>query len=553
MEAKVLDALARQNPVDASGAGLHAYDRLMPDYSPAAVRASVHQLKGLAREARAFQDSRLTLDERLDRQLMLRELESHIRGMDVERQWQMSPFFYAKYLSLGVQILVINHYGPPDTLAAALTSRLRAFPAALAQARLNIKHPPHLLAYACSETMHSLPEVWQQSLPQLVEGASEPSRKGLQAALALAANAISSYLEGMGELDEEHGTADYPLGRANYDWRLKHGEGLDMSGAQLAAQGEKWLAGIEAAIADIDARRKARGLPALPLPPLTAPADFTREQLMRSYVASIDSARRFTRESGLVTLPDFVGPLVAISTPRPMRAIVPGLAMFPPATFDTSTVGTYLLGNSYPDSLTSQNRNRLYSDMVRTRLLGGSVHEGFPGHHLQLSIAKHENSRMRRWTSSTTMVEGWAFYCEEMAARGGIYGPDSLEYLARVLPGMRFRACRVIVDSKIHTGVMTYEQAVRFMRDHNTTFDSTRAAGEVLRYVTEPTQAMSYLVGKSLILGLRSEVEQSEGARFSARSFHDKFLGYGSIPVPWIARAWIGHVPKLGSWNFTGS
>ena len=549
LEGRVLDVLARQNPVDASQAGLHDYDSRVPDYSAGSVRARVRELKSLLREAKAFPVARLSAETRLDRQLMLRELQMRLRVLEVERPWQKSPYFYANYLSSGVTILVINHYGAPDTLAAVLTARLKAFPRGLAQARANVLRPPHLLAYACAQTMHSLPEVWQQSLPALVEGASADSKKRLNSAISEASDAISAYLEAMGEAEEEHGNDDYPLGRANYDWRLKNVEGLDMTGAELAAQGDRWLAEMEAAIANVDSLRKSRGLPALPLPPLKAPPDFTREQLMHAFVAAIDSVRRFTQASGLVTVPDFVGPMVPISTPQPMRAVVPGLAMFPPATFDTSTVGTYLLGNSYPDSLTPQNRDRFYSDMVRMRLVGGSVHEGFPGHHLQLSIAKHENSRMRRWTNSTTMVEGWAFYCEELAARAGIYGPDSLEYLARVLQGMKFRACRVIVDARIHTGVMTYEQAVKFMRDHNTTFDSLRASGEVLRYVTEPTQAMSYLVGKSLILGLRREVEQREGADFSPRKFHDKFLTYGSIPVPWIARAWIGHVPKLGRWN----
>ena len=216
-----------------------------------------------------------------------------------------------------------------------------------------------------------------------------------------------------------------------------------------------------------------------------------------------------------------------------------------PLPFDTTTVGTYFLGNTYPDSLTPENRNILYTRLVNRGARTGVLHEGIPGHHLQLSIAKHHGSAIRRYTHSTMLTEGWAMYCEEMMAREGLYGPDSLVWLLRVLPGMRFRACRVIIDARLHSGKMSFEEAVDFLRRHSTS-DSLQAVGEVSRYTIEPTQAMSYLVGKSIILQIKAAVRRAEGPAFSLKKFHDRLLSYGSVPPPWIALDWIGSSPRPG-------
>jgi uncharacterized protein (DUF885 family) len=147
------------------------------------------------------------------------------------------------------------------------------------------------------------------------------------------------------------------------------------------------------------------------------------------------------------------------------------------------------------------------------------------------------------------LIEGWAMYCEELMAQQGLWGSDTAAALNRVLPGMIFRATRVVIDARLHCGSMSYEDAVQFMMRHNRRgsreADSARAAGEVSRYVIEPTQAMSYLVGKSVILGIKEELRRREGAHFSLKAFHDHLLSYGSIPVPWIARDWIGFVPPV--------
>src|SRR5450755_30015 len=99
-----------------------------------------------------------------------------------------------------------------------------------------------------------------------------------------------------------------------------------------------------------------------------------------------------------------------------------------------------------------------------------------------------------------------------------------------------WRACRVVIDVKLHTGRMTFDEAVEMLVGvaH---LEHPNAIGEVRRYTQSPTQPMSYLTGKQQILELRESQAARLGAGFDLCSFHDRLLSFGTIPVALIARA----------------
>jgi len=99
-----------------------------------------------------------------------------------------------------------------------------------------------------------------------------------------------------------------------------------------------------------------------------------------------------------------------------------------------------------------------------------------------------------------------------------------------------WRACRVIIDVSLHTGKMTYEQAVDLLVN-DAKLQKVHAEKEVTRYAYTPTQPMSYLVGKRQILNLRSDYKKKAGIKFKLREFHDRLLSFGSIPVCLIRQA----------------
>jgi uncharacterized protein (DUF885 family) len=187
-----------------------------------------------------------------------------------------------------------------------------------------------------------------------------------------------------------------------------------------------------------------------------------------------------------------------------------------------------------PDKFDSTQRLQYYNSGRRHGYRGGIVHEGLPGHHFQLSIANHNPSFIRRLQFNTCLIEGWALYCEQMVGDQGLYPPDSFPDL-RWLGGVWFRAARIIVDVKLHTGRMSYDDAWRFMVDKCWP-DTAFFKAEVKRYCMSPSQPMSYLVGKTQLLALRDEYRKKMGDRFSLQDFHDQLLAEGSIPVSLIRR-----------------
>lgn len=216
-----------------------------------------------------------------------------------------------------------------------------------------------------------------------------------------------------------------------------------------------------------------------------------------------------------------------------MRAVRKGIAYQPAPPFSTDQTGYFYVRPI--DNLDSAAIVK-YSGIIQKRGFRGSVvHEAFPGHHLQLSLANRHVSPLRRIQSDRVLSEGWALYCEQMAIEQGLYADDDQDIRWRdVYGGIRFRAVRIIVDCCLAEGSMTPDSALTFMNNmlgENTEYFKA----EIRRYCANPTQALSYLTGKLIILDMLEKARAKEGNSFSLKQFHDKLLAEGSIPPNLIA------------------
>lgn len=158
------------------------------------------------------------------------------------------------------------------------------------------------------------------------------------------------------------------------------------------------------------------------------------------------------------------------------------------------------------------------------------LHEAIPGHHLQLSLQR-ENRKLppfRRFAFHTAYVEGWGLYAESLGARLGLY-TDPWQKLDMLNFDM-WRAVRLVVDVGLHAKGWTREQAIQFMLEHSPR-SRAEAELEITRYMAMPGQALAYKVGQLKILELRDKAEQTLGARFDLRAFHDELLKDGGLPL----------------------
>ncbi len=179
-----------------------------------------------------------------------------------------------------------------------------------------------------------------------------------------------------------------------------------------------------------------------------------------------------------------------------------------------------------------------------------TLHESVPGHHLQLSLAQEQENvpEFRKYDSYTAFAEGWALYCERLGGEMGFY-KDPYSRFGQLSFDM-WRACRLVVDTGIHSEGWSRQQAIDYLMS-NAGKDEHDATVEVDRYIASPGQALAYKVGQLKILSIRAEAEKALGPAFNLRAFHDALLANGSLPLPILdaqMQTWIANtkaaVPK---------
>jgi quercetin dioxygenase-like cupin family protein len=164
-----------------------------------------------------------------------------------------------------------------------------------------------------------------------------------------------------------------------------------------------------------------------------------------------------------------------------------------------------------------------YMTKVRVRTL--MYHEGVPGHHFQIALEQENRAqprfrRLRAFGGISALSEGWGLYAEHLAAESDWYKDDPTGLLGQ-LDDELFRARRLVVDTGIHAKHWTRQQAI----------DYGIEASEVERYVVNPGQACSYMIGQLKLLELRDKAKKTLGDKFNIREFHSAVLSAGTLPL----------------------
>jgi uncharacterized protein (DUF885 family) len=159
-----------------------------------------------------------------------------------------------------------------------------------------------------------------------------------------------------------------------------------------------------------------------------------------------------------------------------------------------------------------------------------ALHEAVPGHHLQIALAQELPQRhsIRRDMGFTAFVEGWALYAERLGIEMKMFD-DPYNDFGRLLYEM-WRSCRLVVDTGMHALGWSRDRAVEFMRS-NTALSELNIEREIDRYISWPGQACGYKLGELEIRALRAAAEKELGAAFDLRAFHDAVLGDGALPL----------------------
>lgn len=533
-----LDSLGREiteylwffHPVSATYQGIHRYDTSLTDYRPAAWRTRLADIRNYSKRLDAIDTLLLSTDENIDYVLLKTSLLSEIFNIEKIKTYQRNPLVYAGEAINGIYYLLIRSSPSTGQKIEAIKKRFLKIPNLFDQARENLMSPAPIFCEIAIEQLKEGAEFYNEVAKTYEDSLDPAARKAFSDAKDRAVVALAAFRFWL-EDKVTQSARSFALGREDYEYKLRRLHLLDMSADSILALGNNMLTWTTKMIDSIKVVYRPPQLPTL-----LSPDSFGRQGVLNYRQWEIGTMRRFVDSANIVSVPDWVGDLVVVETPRFLRGLIPGIAMEPPGPFDKSTT-SYFYSRPIAEKFDSVEKVKYYNMVVHRGFKGSVVHEGYPGHHLQLSIANHHPSMVRRNYSDFFPIEGWALYCEEMMSETGLY-QDTTGAILGWLGGVKFRAVRVIVDVKLQTEQFDCDQAINFMYKAlgGDTGDSIFYAKEIKRYITDPAQASSYLVGKMQILRLREEYRQLKGPGFSLKEFHDWLLSQGSIPLTLVRR-----------------
>ena len=369
-------------------------------------------------------------------------------------------------------------------------------------------------------------------------------------------------------------TDRFAAGEKEYAWRVKNCLHVDRNLEDLFAFGAEEVTRYETALftvgeavakelsltlpwgTDAERRSSAREV----MDALSKDSPKNDDELFQWYRDAGTRAVTYGREQKLFEVPSDYR-LEVTPTPPVLRSTIDA-AYYPAPPFKKSGVGRFYLSPTGNDPAALKLNNR-------ASVADTAVHEGFPGHdwhYKYMTLHATEISNIRWLTpgaveDSSSMwedsmaSEGWALYSEELMAEPVADHPYGFYTAAErlyELQGQLLRAVRVRVDIGIHTGRMTFDEAVDYFTAHVEFYPGARAAAAtdpkaraitdvaqraMYRYSKWPTQAICYNLGKNAIIDLREAVKKKEGDNFSPRAFHERLMRMGTIPAGYF-REW---------------
>ena len=255
------------------------------------------------------------------------------------------------------------------------------------------------------------------------------------------------------------------------------------------------------------------------------------DQLLDSYREAMQQARGFLQQHALVSMPE-VESLAIIDTPVFLRHEIPFAAYHEPQPNDPRQQAWYYVT---PCNEAEQLSQHDYASIAQT-----SVHEAWPGHHLQFVTANMNpiaRSLPRLLNPSATLYEGWALYCEQMMLEQGFQPAPEQEFI--MLKDRLWRAMRIMLDVELHCRGLSIEDAAQRMVD-GLGMHYEQAMADLTWYTRAPGVPMGYATGWAIINCLRDRQKQQLGDDFSLKAFHDALLSGGSMALALVIRRVFG-------------
>ena len=539
------DVMFRFAPTSATVAGFHQYDTKLENYSRAGVDAEIAALKEFEWKFDDFPDTGLDESTKADLAIMRSQVRSNLLDLETVRPWQKNPDTYSSGISNSAFVLMERDFAPADERLRSLIAREKQMPAVLTEVRANLESPPRIYTEIALEQLPGIVDFFRHDVPDAFKAAKDPATIAeFQKTNAQVIAALESYQQWLKTELLSKSNGDFRIGADTFSKKLLYDDMVDTPLDRLLEIGYDDLHRNQAEFKRVAKEIDPNKTPKEVLAELAAlhPAP---DELLESFRNTFTSLIAFINAKKIITIPSTVEPTLE-ETPPFMRATTQA-SMDTPGAYEKHSTTAYfnvtLPEKTWPAARTSE----FMAAFNRGTIISTSVHEAYPGHYVQFLWVNHGNlSAVRKLTGSSTNIEGWAHYCEQMMLDEGYNQPgagakDERESrLIRLgqLQDALLRDARFIVGIRMHTQGMTLEQAEDFFVNEG--YQSRPIAEvETKRGTADPTY-LYYTLGKLEIMKLRSDLQRKEGASFSLEKFHDAFMRQGGAPIRIVRKALLG-------------
>ena len=541
-----LQDLADLSPVNATSIGEHRADHRLDEVDAAARQRTRTAYVAYRERLAAIELNDLSRANQVDAALLHDAIESTLFELDTLEEWAWNPLYYISISGTAVYGLLAREFAPLEDRLENVASRLEQLPRFLEQTRgsLQPERVPKIHAETAVKQNPGLLSIIDAMIVPSLEQLPDALRIRLEAAIEIARKAVAEHQVWLEDELMPRAAGDFRIGAQLYDQKLAFALHSPLTRKEIQALAETEYELVRSQMYEVAKQVYAdlHPLTTFPdeadeaykqviiraaleqayrqLPPRDGIVDIAREYLQQ--------ASDFVVEKDIVTMPE--EPVEIIVMPEFRRGV--SLAyLSPPGPLDEGQKAFYAVA-PLPEDWTDEQVESFLREYNLYSIQDLTIHEGVPGHYLQLALGNRYPSALRSVLASGTFVEGWAVYAERVMIDAGYLDNDPLMRLINLKWYLR-AITNAIIDSAIHVDGMTKDEAMKLMIEGG--FQEEReAAGKWVRAQLTSTQLSTYFVGYQEHVAMRAAVESAWGDEFTLRRYHDQALSYGSPPVKFV-------------------
>jgi len=547
-----LGDLAHFSPVEATLIGDHSADDQLDQVDAAARSENAILYNRYLGALDEINVDSLSRANQVDAEMLRAKLQSSLWSLETLQQWAWNPLVYVNISGSAIYGLVARDFAPIDQRLANATSRLTQMPRFLEQARASIDptRVPKIHAEKAVQQNPGLLSIIETMIVPHMDKLTPEKRDQLNTSIEIARNAVSEHQIWLEEELLPRAAGNFRVGAELFDTKLAFALNSPLDRKEIKARAENEYEAVRSAMYEIAKEVYVGQHPYTAFP--DTPDEAYKQTIIRAALEQayqqlpprdgivavakeqLQQATEFVIEHNIVTMPD--DPVDIIIMPEFQRGVSVAY-LDPPGALDVGQKAFYAVA-PLPDDWTEEQVNSFLREYNILSIQDLTIHEGVPGHYLQVALSNRYPSPLRSVLRSGPMVEGWAVYAERMMIDEGYLDHDPLMRLINLKWYLR-AVTNAIIDSAIHVDGMTRDEAMKLMIEGG--FQEEReAAGKWVRAQLTSAQLSTYFVGYQEHAEMRNAVEAEWGDEFTLRRYHDQALSYGSPPVKYIRALILG-------------